>query len=366
MSYLNIFDKGYLDRKPVTGVGIPRDLEYLKRTYNYNKAVIEDYYLTRVFAVKNTNIVSRLVDHLTMMLDSDFYDFLAVSEDTSEYVGKFFRFTSGIEKGIVHPPNFYGNSGSEIILSTSRNFNKDEVILNWRTYPCLEVNTHQRNDLKLLLPTGRDDGSKGGLATISINLVILNVKYREFLKEQRAIRDGLIEGGAYTKNVFVMKYVLPGLLESHIDHVMLNRVMDTFYEEPIVEPALKNPFVIFEPTTQVNRYVEQTLDSIAKKKLDFVGVMNNINLIFSTNARTLLGFDDIPTTRQNRWAFLITRLRHMCFLYDASIEKGLSKQYIADWKMLVRRMENDDAIFDMFNSTETQKIKEYIEKIKDM
>lgn len=366
MLYFNIFDRNYVNRQPVTGITLHGNLEYLRRTYNYNKALIEEYYLTRNFAVKNTHILSRLIEHVPIMPNTDYYDFLPVAEDRVEYLNKFFKFTSGIEKGIVHPPYFFGNGGSEIIISSSGYTSERTIKDNWKTIPCVHALQHQRNDLRFLLPNGKDDGAKGGLSTILLDGTLLAAKYNMFLKEQQQRIKSGDQGPILNKNNFVCKYVLPGFLETEIDHTFLNRLMDHYYGNPIVTPKFKHRFVSIDADRQVDKFLLDTLDVITNKRLNFIGIMNNINLIFNVNATQLLSFKDIPDTRQSNWAFVVSRLRHMCFLYDVAKDNAMNTKFISDWKLLVKRLKQDRAILGEFNYQRSKEINEYLDKILDM
>lgn len=366
MLYLEIFNRKYINRYPVTGVSIPRDLDYLRSTYEFNKTLIMDYYLNRNFAVKNTHILSRLVELLPLMLDTDVYDFLPVSEDRVEYLSRELEITSGINKGIVHPPHFFGNGGNDILINDERWRSPSKLESEWETYSCLTTLTHERNDLNLLLPTGLNDGCKSGLGSVAIDVVALNIKYREFIKEQMSNLESGYSGSILGKNHFIIKYVLPGIMESYIDHVFMNRLMDKFYGNDIITPKHKHKVILRQAETQVDRFVDNILDTITNKDIDFVNIMNNIPLMFSPNASILLSFEHMPNTRQSNWFFLISRLKHMCFLYDVSKNVGRSKNFIVDWKRLVTRLENDKAIINGFTYSVQKEINGYIAKIKDM
>lgn len=364
MLYLDIFNRRYVDSTPVSGVVVPSDINYLRRLYNINKDKIESYYQSRNFAVKNTHILSRVVEHLPIYPELDAIEYLENIDRKLTYLFKHFKFTSDLEYGVVHPDYFFGNSGEEIIFDVYENFNVSDVANNWRKAKAVSVITHQRNDLKLLLPLGNDDGSRSGLAALGINGRILATKYREFQLEQ--YRHSLTGRAVLSKNHFVIKYVLSTMLEDIIDHTLLNKVMDKFYGREEVTPQFKHRFMIHEPTTQISRYIDNTLDVITSKNLDFVNILHNIQLVFSVDASDLLAFNDMSVTRQNRGALLTTRLEHMCFLYDVSRTKTMNRHYLNDWKRLVVRLERDNNFLDNLSYTESEKIKELIYKVKQM
>lgn len=364
MMYLNVFERGHVERTPVTGVQIPNDINYLRRLFSYNKEAIEQYYLERSFSAKNTHILSRYLEHLSPFLGYDVYRYLQYADDKTTYLSKHFKFTSDIEKGIVHPPYFFGNGGEELILTEYDTFDVKSFVFNWKLEPCLKIVLHPRNDTKLLLPLGNDNGCNGGLGVIVINPLKLALKYREFMREQTKAE---MEGGiVLNKNHFLMRHVLNATLADIVDHTLLNKVMDRFYDREEVTPKFKHRFKIYEPTTQLNRYVDQTLDVITNKRLDFINLMHNIQLVFKLDASELLVLPELAGTRQSKWAMVSSRLEHMVFLYDVCKAKEMNKHHINDWKRLVERMERDTGMLgDYSYSTET-KLKDLMYKVKQM
>ena len=364
MLYLDIFNRSYINSTPVTGLIIPSDVNYLRRLYIFNKDQIEKYYQDRNFAVKNTHILSRILEHFPTYINYDTYRYIDYSLDKVKYLAKHFKFTSDMEKGTVHAGNFFGNDNEEIILASYELFNVSELVNNWKKAKTVYTLMHHRNDTKLLLPLGTDDQSKSGICSLMINVPKLALQYREFIKQQSASSE--VDGLVLNKNHFVIKYVISNMLDDVIDHMFLNRIMDSFYKNEIVTPKFKHRFKIFEPKIQIDRYVEQTLDTITNKSLDFMNILHNIHLMFRINAAELLTLPDVSLTMQVKWAMFISRLPYMIFLFDVAKNKSMNKHYINDWKRLAKRFERDSNIKNMFSYEREKEIEEMIYKIKQM
>ena len=197
-----------------------------------------------------------------------------------------------------------------------------------------------------------------------IDPVKLAIKYREFMREQ--LFNEQTGGVVLNKNHFLMRHVLNTTLEDIIDHTLLNKVMDRFYGREDVTPKFKHRFKIFEPERQIDRYIDQTLDNITTKKIDFANILHNIQLVFKMDASELLTLPEFTGTRQSKWALIVSRLEHMCFLYDVAKEKNLSKHHINDWKRAITRLERDNVLKDQFSVSNTVQITEMMEKIKSM
>jgi hypothetical protein len=143
--------------------------------------------------------------------------------------------------------------------------------------------------------------------------------------------------------------------------------MDRFYGREEVVPKFKHRFKIFEPTTQIDRYIDQTLDTITGKDLDFVNILHNIHLIFSMDASELLASNDDASTRYLKFYFFITRLDHLLFLYDVARSKdGMNRHFINDWKRMAQRFLRDNVLQDQFSYTLTKEIKEKLDRIANL
>lgn len=364
MSQLDIFNRRYIDCTPASGVVKPSDINYLRRLYTFNRDSIENYYQTRNFSVKNTNIISRLVGHFPSYLNYDSYRYLEFANDRTKYLAKHYKFTSDIEKGIVHPSYFFGNEGEEIIISGYDTFDINSTVTNWKTAKCISTLKHPRNDIRLLLPLGNDDGSASGIDAVQINIPMLSIKYREFVREQ-TVNSG--NGGiVLSKNNFVIKYILPTMMEDIIDHVFLNKIMDRFYGIEGQTPKFRHRFKLFDPTTQIDRYIDQTLDVITTKRLDFINILHNIQLIFKIDASELLALSDFGYTRQIRWAILASRIDHMLFIYDVAKNKDMNRHYLNDWARLAKRLERDGGLEFGFSSVMSNELKEKIYRVAQM
>ena len=360
MLYLDIFKKDYVVRTPTGSITHSRDIDYLKRLFVFNNDSIEAYYQERNFSVKNTNLISRLVEHFPVHLSRDVYSYLESVENTLTYLGKHFQLSSDIEKGVLHPPHFFGNDGDEVIFAGYEPFDAIEFSRNWKSASCIRILKHPRNDTKLLLPLGNDNGCRGGVSSIFIDLAKLAIKYREFVRMNAAKAETDI---ILNKNHFVIKYVLPGCMKDIIDHTLLNKVMDAFYGVAETVPKRKHVFKLFEPSTQLDRYVHNTLDVISSKPMDFVNMLRHIKTVFEPDASTLLCLPDFYGMRQITPAVVASRIDYMVFMLDVSKKLDPNIHYLNDWKRFAKRLLSDNTLGDFFTYEIERDIKEKLGKI---
>jgi len=362
MLYLELFRSEYIEKAPINGVIIQRDVPYLTNIYDYNISKIQNYYQEKIFAVKNNFILSRYIEHIPTNLNIPVENYIEQNRRFAIYLAKHFKFTSDIERGVVHNGYFYGEGNSEVILVDDSYFNPYEVELNWKTYPCISVVQHNINDLNMLLPVSKNYEQRKGITIVSFNPSILAIKYRQFLREQR-INESKGEP-ILNKNHFMYRYVLPGILPSQTDHVFLNILMDRFYNRlEIAKLKYKLPFPIYKPYTQINRWIEDTLHVLQNKNTNFITLLANIILPSGKNALQTLVLPDISPTIQVQWAMLLSRLKFMVFLIDVSKNKSQSKNFINDWKNIIKRIQRSFDYGLLFSYEETKEIEGYMERI---
>ncbi len=366
MLYLDLFTKDYIDRSPTQGTVTPSDLNYLRRLYIFNKDAIHNYYKDRNFAVKNTHLLSRLLEHFPFYGSYDDYRYIDFSLGKLTYLAKHFKLTSSIEKGVIHHGVFYGDTNEEIIIASYENFDVQKALKEWKDIKSVYTLQHHRDDMNILLPLGKPNCGKEGLCTMMVNIPLLALQYRQFVKKHY-VTDSL-NGDEnqirLSKNHFVIKYVLSNMMDDAIDHMLLNKVMNKFYGIEETEPKVHHRFKIYEPITQVNRYVNQTLDVLTSKHLDYIMALKNIKLIFNEDASQLLALPDISLTNQVKWAIISCRIDYMIFLYDVCKNKdGKNGHFINDWKRLAKRALRDNLFTGLFSYESENNLKDKLYKL---
>jgi hypothetical protein len=362
MLYLELFREEYVEKAPIGAVVIQRDIPYLINIYSYNISKIEEYYQNKIFAVKNNFILSRYLEHIPTDLSIPVENYVEQNRRFAIYLAKHFKFTSDIERGVVHNGYFYGEGNSEVILVDDSYFNPYEVERKWKTYPCISVIQHNINDFNMLLPVSKDYGQRKGITVISFNPSILAIKYRQFLRQQR-VNESKGEP-VLNKNHFVYKYVLPAILPSQIDHVFLNVLIDHFYgKEEIAVLKYRLPFPIYKPYTQIERWVKDTLHILKNKNTNFINLLANIILPSGVSALQRLILPDISPTIQVQWALLLSRLKFMVFLIEVSKNKDQSRHFINDWKNVIKRIQRSFDYGMLFSYEETKEIENYMDRI---
>lgn len=321
------------------GKKLPPEFDYVKLSYLRELLNYQDYYNSRVYAVKNQNFLVRLLMHVDTPLNYDIQRFVEVTRTRAPYLAKAFRMTSEINYGDIHNGCFFGPGTDEVIIYEDTYFDPVYAEKNWRRINAVTTLYHPRSDLGFMLPNGRASSSDTGMAFISINLPLLAVQLRSFFKDQfvnRYMQDGSSLGIPH----FVHMYVLPNMMYHHTNVVIMNRLMRLLYNEDMGKELFKHPFPILHYNDKLDNVLIKVIDNYYDSRVDYADLLASLPSIDSKDASVALRVPDMGSTRQVKWALVLSRLKIMKFLIDLAGEHSINtnRTYITHLKGTLKRM----------------------------
>lgn len=321
------------------GKKLPPEFDYVKLSYLRELLNYQDYYNSRVYAVKNQNFLVRLLTHVDTPLNYDIPRFVEVTRTRAPYLAKAFRMTSEINYGDIHNGSFFGPGTDEVIIYEDTYFDPVYAERNWRRINAITTLYHPRSDLGFMLPNGRDSSTDTGMAFISINLPLLAVQLRSFFKDQYVNRY-MSDGSSLGIPHFVHMYVLPNMMYHHTDVVIMNRLMRLLYNEPMGKELLKHPFPLLNYTDKLDNVLIKVIDVLYDTRIDYADLLASLPSISSRDASICLRVPDMGSTRQVKWALVLSRLHIMKFLIDlaGADSIGINRSYISHLKGTLKRI----------------------------
>jgi hypothetical protein len=297
--------------------------DLIKRIYQRELNTIVSYYNSRVYAVKSNHILCRLLTIATIPLQYDLDRYVEIAYARSPYVAKHFNFTSEISFGKTLEGAFYGPGNEEIVIYNEEYFDRHDTLSNWKQASPIKVLNHNVSDLGLMLPNGLENSTGKGLCVISVNIPMLLVQYRGFMAEQATrIEDGTL--GQLGVAHFVHMYVLPCMLKSHLDLVLLNRLKNLFYGAPMSEALKKHPFLVVDYSDKIDLSFEYLIKHLKDVKRYYTNTLATIPGIFEEDITATLEMPNLAPTIQVWWALIVTRLDTMKFLIDLGGETSIA------------------------------------------
>lgn len=356
-----LFSQLYTSSNSVT---IPPSFDYIKRTYQQELLKIDTYYNNNVFYAKNTNLLVRLLNTFAIPVSYDLDRFIEIAVARSPYIARHFNFTNELSYGQIFSGEFYNPKGHEIIISYDEYFNPYGVLDNWKTIRAVKVLDHNVSDFGLLLPKGSDSSTDIGLSVIAINIPLLLMQYRGFLLDQQ-IKASIDSSGLLATNHFVHMYVLPSMLHSHIDLVILNRLINLFHNEENTVSLKRHPFSLSDYSSKTDVVLKDVLKRIKNNNMNYFSLLKNIPAITGEDMQASLLMPDIVKTRQVWWAMTLARLKVIEFILDISDKKGRAANayQISKLKLQLKWLVNEHIFPKQLPSLIYQDIELRIEKI---
>lgn len=304
------------------------------------------YYNRNNYYSKNNHILVRILRTLNLNIHLDLIDYVDTIVSRSPSIIRNFNMVSSINKGTWHRGEFYGNNTSELWVGNSHPGDFFNYISDWKNIVPVTVLAHPNTDLLFGLPENNYDRFFNEYAILEINIPMLALQYREW-----AIMR-ITENDASTNiATFVKSYVLPNMLYSHIDLVMINRLKDTLYNGSVVDmyTAPKLPFKIVDYSDKLDRVLVKIINDIHNTSFLYDNVLTTIPGIYNDTLEPISMLPNIPNTRQARPMLFISRLELMEFIIRLGDVRALrkNKHHINRLKLDLTLLKNDSLLGDM-------------------
>ena len=201
----------------------------------------------------------------------------------------------------------------------------EEIKLRWQQLEPIKVLDHPYNDLNLSIPNGKFTGdSNGGQSVfLSINIPMLVLQYRLWQKYE-AVKAGIDPDNPA---VFLVRYPLLNLINSHMDIVLKNRFI-SFYnnDEPAPFKVIRQGGVVVNNTANfVDRSLRECVKLISSRDLTFGELNQQIPQLSMTCVSDTLVLPDMSYTRPLRWVYDASRVNWFCFLIQYNQDRNMSK-----------------------------------------
>jgi hypothetical protein len=271
-------------------------------------------------------------------MELDNYEYLDKIDDRVNYISKYFRLTSPIEKGKLHNNVFYGENSKEIIISGESDWEVSDVIENWKDYAAVTVLRCPVDDLNLLLPKNQYDFYSDELSVFFIDIRLLALQYKLWSNKNTDMESGDQPGK------FIGQIVLPNMVLSQTDYVLINRLRNLFLGLDNDTAPAKHPFPVVDYSNRLDRVLYTSLKRIKDKRMRYEEMLENIPAISDTDMEIALKIPRLPNTKQIRWAVFLSRLDIMDLLIDIGGEDALkiNRHLINSLQINIKMLKRDN------------------------
>lgn len=304
----------------VQGSLSPAGWPYVENGLKRNLEQVKNYYYVKPFAVKSNHILIRLLNNLGVPFNYNLERFADIVDAKAFHLAMGLKMSSPIYRGNIFRDIFYGGDIDEVIVAIDDYFDVYEAQKNWKTLSAVKVIYHPKSDLNLLLPNGKYIGNESGTAVIGLNIALLAVQFRSFLFEELKV----LQAGESPKSVaqFIHMYVLPNMLDSHLDIALFNRAYNLLNNQPMGLSYKKHVFHITDYSSRVDDIYSNIIAYYKGSDRKYFAILQGFPVPSAGDFAKALILPDNAPTKQSIWTNVVARLTALDFLVKIAKDHG--------------------------------------------
>lgn len=266
--------------------------------------------------------------------------------------------TSHRSMGKIHYGNFYGPNTSEVIIQVDEYWDWEWVKENWKDLAPVTVLRHDQTHISYNLMTNKNYVDRDGLAIIQIDINLLHMQYAAWLRHHREIKMVNPDHSLPNIGYFLGMYVLPNMLPSHINQVIINKnILLTDEEMSKTIDYVGTSFYINTNSSGLEKDIEEVFQRARRGLYDIRKIAENIRGIGDVGAQVFMDTPKVLLTRNNKWAYTLamTRFLRHCLMTPMVRSSDINSSYI-------RRLQNElDHLKSgsVFNNSGIRDLKDY-------
>lgn len=239
----------------------------------------------------------------TDMSDESFIDSLF---DITPRLANSLGMTSEINRGKQFKGEFYHRDGTELIFLYSERFDVDHASVHWRNLQPVKVMRHPFLNTGLEVPNNNFSERTDEPVIIGINLAMLLFQYRKFFQ----FEEVAYFAGAVAKNIYnyVGCFVLPNMLFSHVDIVILNRFFEIYKNGRAANKQVKQPVLLIDWGAALDRELTARAAICKKTSVSMETLLYSTDGMFEgDNAWLFTKLPNVPRTSAINWLLAFSR-----------------------------------------------------------
>ena len=243
------------------------------------------------------------------------------------------RMTAVNTAGRTFSGTFYGPGIEEVLLCVNTAFDWDWAVKNWKQLRPVQVLQHPFTNDAFNLPTGVNNTTVKGLAVIQVDIPMLVIQYHAFRLWE--IYDVKLLNQEYVHKTpfqFLHMHVLPNMLYSHVDNVILNRFRALVTGQSMDTSASRHSFMVTRYGNRIDSVLQALVKQLTTRREDFGTTMRSIPMVFAEDGYDLARYPAVMQNKQNKWALAVSRLNMMetLFALDAMEPSNVNQVWIQE------------------------------------
>lgn len=300
-------------------IRVPKEFHYLQRSLTQEMDIIQRYYRLNSKPFPNQHPLIKLITMLPLAWEATDYQYANIITDVHTDISRRLGFTDYQNKGNIFSKGFFlGEQTREAVLCVTSSFSILDLESNWYKLQPIKYVYHTRSDVSIPFLNNKLKGIGFGLLTIDIPLLM--VKYRHWIKYQKRKGDSIPSAAA-----FATSFVIPDALSSYMDIAIFNRMDQSLADLPLRQYPSSHAFYLTNYTKKIDEYNTTLLNYYKGLRTSAGNILTTAPMFFSKRLIDLLQRPDTIINRNNEWFYVMQRLPFYRFIFRL-IDKG----YVSD------------------------------------
>lgn len=296
------------DRTPIV---LPM-FDYLIKQTQHEVTKVVDFYQQNIYHARTTDRLVKLLIELQSFMDLSPENLVNTVRNNTARLCNAYNIVSPINNAkITNQGEMYNRNNPELFIFVEYPFGVKKCVDNYKALKPVRVVSHDFTDFGYGLANGAYQSQETGIAIFTIDIALLALQYQQWFQKERYIKE---RNYHLPTTHFVVKYIWTGLLSTHMDNVIFNRLLNRLKKQPSAPSRTPHSFYTVDYGDRFDATLDQLIARYQNQPSDWLQRMNSIPSLEYGSYFKAVSYPDTAPTRQIKWAMVLSKLKMVEFL----------------------------------------------------
>lgn len=286
--------------------------DYLDQQTKHEVKKVVQHYRENVIPVKGDHRLVKLLNELKSYMSLSPETLVSVMRANSNRLCGAYNFVSPTINGkINNQGDMYNRNNPELFIYVEYPFDVKKCMDHYKELKPVRVISHDFSDFGYGLANGQYLSAESGLSIFTIDLALLALQYQQWYHKERYVKE---RDYHHPTTVFISRYILTGLLSTHMDNVLFNRFMNRLTNKQNAPTKASYPFMLVNYGDRYDNQFDLLIEQFKTRSTEWSQRLNTLPSLEYGHYFRSISFPDAAPTRQIRWAMVLSKLKVIEFL----------------------------------------------------